>query len=1343
MNLDDDSRFLKENEHREIWNSMISVGEGSIGRLNKHIGTTNVFTLPINSGFALPTGTFTCIGTCDDIETGSIIYAICDKTTTNHGFFRMFIEGYRLEWILKSQPYLNFKEDYPVSMDVINGLLYFTDGYFTSFLNNDFNPERKINIEKAVKFTDKYSTRWEYIFVGEGNYVTHLSAYTNKVVFMSHSSHGYSVGDRVVSWCPEGEFTECRYKPFTALANVLYTYSQGGYYYIVTDLVWNPIIYGQHTGAVLPQIMSKSGYMISYETDMYFGIDWQVLDVIKWKPQNEPSASYSTDLTRKINRLQNKLFQFNYRWIFDDNEKSVCSPISKLPIPDTTEMINGAFDPDIISDNVINVWANTGSMEVKTIEIFAREGNIGVWKLVKRINKFDENGNPLIGYGLNDINVLFEFYNDEVAIGTDQVDIRRPYDFVPIVAKQQKIIEKNRLLYSNYKEGFNHVDVDVTLSTHQIERSLDYGMAITLTPTVRNVRWYKNSPNLYYQDFTCLILHMENVPIIVNKTYKFDISAPTYQLHQGVPGNWQYPPENNDDWIVASAIVSLDAGESLKDLMNKICLALRSYGTNIDYSALACTGSHYKSYNNHLWDSWEGQSTNNIIYEDEIGIVFGQIGTGNLDISKVKISFYLQDQTVKYRSFKSGEMVEVGIEYCERGGRNTFVNEKEGCSIYIPHQSEFPTHQIYQNIIKWEISHIPPPEALCYRWVMRKRVSLPYYIQCPLYNIGLSEIEGSVSGSFLALSVIKNFLVTKEHYNKFNIKSYVWQRGDRVRFLFKGQTDTNGIETFYSFTDSLDFEIISIETPLDTPGGGGTYQKNDLGDYILDQAGNKIKDPEQTRLIIPYFNYIGFGISSDSPYSEKIIIEIYRPGKRIESDTYYQLSPSIPILYPHTAQRTHSFGDAGSVVGWDRDQTSSLSARGTIETGDCYLIPRLMENDAFSVVFPCESMSYSDWYDSDDLCIGLENIENKNTQCQDFVSNLRYSGILIQDTLINELSKFIGSDFFSLPDKYGSINHIEEVGFTLKILQTSKPSSIYIGRAGVTQPSAESKEILSSTKDVLGTLIIPESGYGTSHPTSVCKFERQLYFYDIYSGDILRDSGNGIQSLSKDYKIDAFIKAKSILFLQSGVENVKVTSCYDHKNNVMFMTFIDSITPANSFTIGFRNSTRQEEEGFISFYQFKPDFYGVLKQTMTAFYNETLWIHNLGDVCNFYGTKYIASVKIVSNKEPIIVKRFLTIAQSGTKVWDSPTEGDITIPITDTYQRGAMSLLKAGRYVKREGKFVSDFMKNMVTSSIIPKVSELITGDDLRGQVLEMTLYNNDDGVVELFAIEINAVESK
>jgi hypothetical protein len=350
---------------------------------------------------------------------------------------------------------------------------------------------------------------------------------------------------------------------------------------------------------------------------------------------------------------------------------------------------------------------------------------------------------------------------------------------------------------------------------------------------------------------------------------------------------------------------------------------------------------------------------------------------------------------------------------------------------------------------------------------------------------------------------------------------------------------------------------------------------------------------------------------------------------------------------------------------------------------------------------------------------------------------------MIENTKYNGLSTFISSDKVELTEKNGPINYIKEIGFTLKVLQTSQPSSIFIGRAGVTQPNTEATQILSSTKDVLGTLITPESDYGTSHGTSVCKFERQLYYYDIYSGNILRDAGNGIQSISHDYKIDSFIKAKSELFRSSGAENVKVISCYDERNNVMFMSFDDTITPENSFTIAFRNSDRQEEQGFISFYNFMPDIYGTMKQTVTSFEGSNLWIHNLGTICNFYGVQYGASVKIVSNKNPLMVKRFLSIAQSATKVWASPTAGDITVPITDTWRRGAMSLLKAGKYILREGKFVADFMKNMVTRNATPQVVDLINGDDLKGQILEVTLHSDGAEDANLFAVEIHSVESK
>jgi len=706
-------------------------------------------------------------------------------------------------------------------------------------------------------------------------------------------------------------------------------------------------------------------------------------------------------------------------------------------------------------------------------------------------------------------------------------------------------------------------------------------------------------------------------------------------------------------------------------------------------------------------------------------------------------------------TFKSRSWYELGVRYFDRAGRCGMTNSNETTRIYIPSQKDLSSAVLQGILLKLDINHIPPMYAETYEVMCTKRLSISYFNYFRINSIGKATYSTNVYGvdmNTLSITVNDDIEDMHEFFPKSLVTPYIFEKGDRLRFVYYDD-ETSGFYSFNYFPEELDFEIISSGYPTGVSGDDG-YQKDTSSatDFILDENGNKVRNNYSLHIIIPNFNttsyavlnnFSNINVDSEGKVKNRVFIEIYRPSPESQEKVFYGCSGKLPILNPHTSTRYHSGGTSLSTLEWNRNQTSSLSARLVLTNGDVWGTMRFTGKLGLTQPFPIECESFSDFYNSDSYNQGRINLSVKDYRRTRYISNLLYGGMYIENTLTNELSKVKSSDSISLAEKYGEITSIEEVGYTLKVLQKHKSTSLYIGREGLKQASLSGQDVVTSKNEILSTPIVSESDCGTSHSTSVCKFKRQLCFYDIYSGDILRDAGNGIQSLSKDYKIDSFIKAQSILFLQSGVENVKVTSCYDHKNNVMFMTFIDSITPANSFTIGFRNSTRQEEEGFISFYQFKPDFYGVLKQTMTAFYNEVLWIHNLGDTCNFYGTKYIASVKIVSNKEAVTVKRFLTIAQSGNKVWDSPTEGDITIPITDTYQRGASSLLKAGRYVKREGKFVSDFMKNMVTSSITPKVSELITGDDLRGQVLEMTLYNNDDGEVELFAVEINAVESK
>ena len=113
-------------------------------------------------------------------------------------------------------------------------------------------------------------------------------------------------------------------------------------------------------------------------------------------------------------------------------------------------------------------------------------------------------------------------------------------------------------------------------------------------------------------------------------------------------------------------------------------------------------------------------------------------------------------------------------------------------------------------------------------------------------------------------------------------------------------------------------------------------------------------------------------------------MEIYRPSKSQDTVLYFPIDSKRPVLSPHTPQRVHGFNypsitnqSVPPPAAWDRDQTISLSLRGTLTGGDVYVYTRYMMQ-----VFPCESMWYSDFFNSRDISIGLPNIINPTRGAQ-------------------------------------------------------------------------------------------------------------------------------------------------------------------------------------------------------------------------------------------------------------------------------------------------------------------------------------------------------------------------
>jgi hypothetical protein len=291
-------------------------------------------------------------------------------------------------------------------------------------------------------------------------------------------------------------------------------------------------------------------------------------------------------------------------------------------------------------------------------------------------------------------------------------------------------------------------------------------------------------------------------------------------------------------------------------------------------------------------------------------------------------------------------------------------------------------------------------------------------------------------------------------------------------------------------------------------------------------------------------------------------------------------------------------------------------------------------------------------------------------------------------------------------------------------------------------PGEEATQILSSTKDVLGTLIVHKTNYGTVHPESVVRYNDRYCFFDFNAYAICRDAGNGIENLCIVYNINSDMKARCQAFGSAG--NVDVVSGYDQEHSVVFFTFIDKTNSVNSFTLAFRDSGGAREDGFIGFFEFLPDAYGTLKQVVTSWKDNALWLHNSDAVprANFYGVQYKYWVTIVTNKLPGVIKRFLQMLISSPFKMSAPEAGDIKISSSGNNPRGMLSLSKKGSFTTIQGQWCADFGKNMITNQTTPQIHDLIDGQDLSGKSMSIRLEGEETVKHEILSVEVKGVTS-
>jgi hypothetical protein len=187
----------------------------------------------------------------------------------------------------------------------------------------------------------------------------------------------------------------------------------------------------------------------------------EYLSVAKAPPIMPPKPVYENDTTIKVNNLRNALFQFSYRYVYDNNEKSVWSSKSIVPLPQqSTLQLTG----DTYTNNSrISVSFTTGGDDVKAIELSFRQTKDSVtsdWYLIKSFKKSD------LSVSDNDI-YTFKFYNDSVYTVVDVLDTIQLQDFVPQIANAGELANGNTPLYAGITEGYDKTVMDLSVSINQ------------------------------------------------------------------------------------------------------------------------------------------------------------------------------------------------------------------------------------------------------------------------------------------------------------------------------------------------------------------------------------------------------------------------------------------------------------------------------------------------------------------------------------------------------------------------------------------------------------------------------------------------------------------------------------------------------------------------------------------------------------------------------------------------------------------------------------------------------------------------------------------------------------
>lgn len=1124
----------------------------------------------------------------------------------------------------------------------------------------------------------------------------------------------------------------------------------------------------------------------------YGSIQRSFLEVAKEPASIPPYVVYEDDATNAINNCRKKLFRVKVRWVFDDQDKSVTSSQSEMPIP------LGVFNQDIDTDQTRNcrlaITYQTGPSNVKKIEILVSNslGNVmSDYYLVASLDK------AVDSIPSNDV-ATYLFYNDKAYTYIDVTESNQLFDYVPITAGTQTILNGNVLAYGNVTEGYPNLTnfSDGTDTSNITSGETPYYAAEYFAKLIASqsgdsafgsgaihivVRGVIASPAFMLDTFT---------------VYFTDGSDISYTLLVGDDASAVIEGLRVD--AIANGFTVISAGDNdLYITKTNISLA-RTYITS-NYTGNLLARTSFNAYD------WSSNQAFGLVYFDEDGKTNGAVYTEGFSI-----------QTSPYT---------------------------EGTP---PTDIPRLTARLY---------HQPPSTAYYFQWVRSKNLSKQNLIQWVSDRTfkDLVALTGLIKYAYVGIESLALFA----RNNVGTPLGYSFLSGDRIKFLKRYNSDGT---TAYLYYNTKDFEIVglltnptingqerlgqfikiilpttdgafdfgsgfenyfielytpaqsvannldvyyeygeryAIENPtLSTRTHQGQLQNQIYltqpaiyefvkGDYYVRQR--SIQTGNEYLFTIPAMTVNGamvilIGISFISKtyddtnittqsiaYVGQPVFDPFTDGRwhiRAIAVTTFHVTGNIVINLPTThAGATLSiylqnrYGEK-TYLAPTFDSTNAgvysfvVDLHITLEDDRLFLLStgwptRTVEFISTNLTYTIDKVfqqiiidpNFSDYYPSAVNSNGRAFVYDSNANQVTFPGMYRWGLAYQRDTNINQSNRFYSQNFDDVERSYGAIIRMMVSGKALTFFQERK-----CGWTGIYQKfirdNAGGQQLITTDNIITSNNVqYYDQDHGVGNQgDGVVQNGYVYYFPDPITGDLLRLSRDGITNLTVIYKMKTWSGVNVSNYLRDYAYqfggNARITGVFNiRKDNVgeylcVLQGGTSGITSIPGEILGFDES----KNSFTSFLDINPDSMVCAENTLFSFRNGKLYKHEGTTRNTFYDQYFDSTITRVFNQNLIQKKTFESLTQVSNVCWDCP------VIYTNLISHGAtlqQSNLITQDFENLEGNFNASFQRD------INSIGGVSDGDVLKGNLIVVKFRaQNAVALVTLSAVLLYYIDS-